>query len=322
MPLKETFRDETLMMNPPPSSGGSMILFALKLMEKIVSKPDGFHDPDEIHKPDRFHKLDEDQKQDGVLNPDVIQKQDGFHKQDEVLKPDQRYIEALAEVQFETEKRRLNAMEGSDDDPLTGLIETGSLVEQALNAVKNRLNVSRGTTHISIIDADGNMASLTTSNGEGSGILIPGTGVMMNNMLGEEDLNPAGLQKWQQNRRMTSMMSPGILVKQNGSEYVFGSGGSSRIRTALLQVILNLIDFRMSPHEAVHAPRIHAESDFLNIEPGFTTDIENYLLKRYPKSKRWESQSLYFGGTHIVSRKGGQFTGTGDPRRGGVYIQC
>lgn len=279
-PLNETFRDETLILNPSPSSGGSVILFALKLMEKIVERPNGIH------------------------------------------KPDQHYIRTMAEVQYETEKNRLTAMAGSDEDPLRGLFETGSMVKEALNAVKNRLNVSRGTTHISIIDADGNMASLTTSNGEGSGILIPGTGVMINNMLGEEDLNPAGLQYWQQNRRMTSMMSPGILMKQDGSEYVFGSGGSSRIRTALMQLILNLIDFRMSPYEAVHAPRIHAETDFLNIEPGFPTEIEEFLLSSYPKSKRWESQSLYFGGTHIVSRKGGQFVGTGDPRRGGVYIEC
>lgn len=282
-PLYETYRGETLIMNPPPSSGGSMILFALKLMEKIVSKP-------------------------------IVSQ-----------KPDQHYFLALTEVQYETEKCRLSAMtdsdKGSDHNPLEGLIQTGSLVENALNAVKNRLNVSRGTTHVSIIDGDGNMAALSTSNGEGSGIMVPGTGVMMNNMLGEEDLNPAGLQKWQQNQRMTSMMSPGFLLKQNGTEFVFGSGGSSRIRTALLQVILNLIDFQMSPHEAVHAPRIHAEADYLNIEPGFTTEIEKILLKRYPRSKRWETQSLYFGGTHIVSRKGGQITGTGDPRRGGVFIR-
>lgn len=291
-PLNDKYRGETLILNPPPSSGGSMILFALKLMEQIVSNLDGSHKKDGFQKPDGVHKLD------------------------------QYYIRALAEVQFETEKRRLNAITGFDDDPLTELIETGAMVENALNAVKNRLNVSRGTTHISIIDVDGNMASLTTSNGEGSGVLIPGTGVIMNNMLGEEDLNPAGLLEWQQNRRMTSMMAPGFLMKRDGSEYVFGSGGSSRIRTAILQLILKLVDFRMSPNEAVNAPRIHAETDFLNIEPGFSAELEDFLLKSYPKSKHWDFKSLYFGGTHIVSRIGNRFQGTGDPRRGGVYIEC
>ncbi len=279
-PLKESFRGETLLMNPVPSSGGSMIVFALKLMEQAVMKPDGVH------------------------------------------KPDQHYILTLAEAQFATEKARNSVMTGSDENSMSDMFDDESMVQKALKAVKNRLNVTRGTTHISIIDLDGNMASLSTSNGEGSGVLIPGTGVMMNNMLGEEDLNPAGLLEWQQNRRMTSMMAPGILMQQDGTQYVFGSGGSSRIRTALLQLILNLVDFRMKPEEAVHSPRIHAEHDFLNFEPGFSAEIEKMLLKHFPESKRWESKSLYFGGTHVVSRKGEIFEGMGDPRRGGVYIQC
>ena len=279
-PLGETYRGETLILNPAPSSGGSMILFALKLLEKIVEMPG------------------------------------------DIQKPDQPYIHALAEVLFATEKTRLEVLSNKVAKSMRGLFENKLMFEEALSTVKNGLNVSRGTTHISIIDAAGNMASLSTSNGEGSGVLIPGTGVMMNNMLGEEDLNPAGLHNWQQNRRMTSMMAPGFLIKQDGSEYVFGSGGSSRIRSALLQLILNLIDFGMSTERAVNLPRIHAEADYLNIEPGFSAEIEEFLLKNYPKSKRWESQSLYFGGTHIVSRSGERIEGNGDPRRGGVYIQC
>lgn len=279
-PLKESYRGETLILNPPPSSGGSMILFALKLMEQTARWPRDFP------------------------------------------RPDQRTLHALAEVLFTTEKTRLQTLSISEEEVMGSLFGNKPLFEKALQTVNNGLNVSRGTTHISIIDADGNLASLTTSNGEGSGFLIPGTGVMMNNMLGEEDLNPAGLQSWQQNRRMTSMMAPGILMKQDGSEVVFGSGGSSRIRSALVQLLLNLIDFQMNPEMAVNAPRIHTEADSLNIEPGFSAEHEDFLLKNYPNSKRWESKSLYFGGTHIVSRRGDRFEGTGDSRRGGVYVEC
>ena len=97
--------------------------------------------------------------------------------------------------------------------------------------------VSRGTTHISVVDEDGNVAAMTLSNGEGSGCLIPGTGIMTNNMLGEEDINPAGIDNWQPDRRLGSMMAP-TLVLGEGYQVALGSGGSNRIRSAIVQVLV------------------------------------------------------------------------------------
>jgi gamma-glutamyltranspeptidase/glutathione hydrolase len=124
----------------------------------------------------------------------------------------------------------------------------------------------RGTTHISVIDAAGNAASLTLSNGEGCGHVLPVTGIMLNNMLGEEDLNPEGFHRWGEDLRLSSMMAP-TLAEHAGRLIALGSGGSNRLRTAILQVLCNLIDLGLSPEASVAAPRIHLERGKISIEP-------------------------------------------------------
>ena len=179
----------------------------------------------------------------------------------------------------------------------------------------------RGTTHISIADMHGNLASMTLSNGEGSGYVIPGTGIMLNNMLGEEDLNPQGFQCWPCNRRMASMMAPTILLMNNGDIVVTGSGGSNRIRSAILQVISNLVDYQMPLENAVTQPRIHFEEGLLSLEPGFSEQIAHRLADEFPNQQHWDEKNLFFGGTHSVMRSiAGKFSGAGDERRGGVAI--
>jgi gamma-glutamyltranspeptidase/glutathione hydrolase len=178
---------------------------------------------------------------------------------------------------------------------------------------------SRGTTHISVADSQGNIASLTASNGEGCSYVMPGTGIMLNNMLGEEDLNPGGFHLWKEGSRLASMMSPAIAETADGTRFALGSGGSNRIRSAVTQVLVNLLDFGMSPSEAVSAPRFHLEGDMLSIEPGWPEDTRAALEAVAPQSHAWPEKNLFFGGVHTVSVKhGGVFDGAGDPRRGGV----
>ena len=178
---------------------------------------------------------------------------------------------------------------------------------------------SRGTTHISVADAEGNIASLTASNGEGCSYVLPGTGVMLNNMLGEEDLNPGGFNQWKPGVRLSSMMSPAVVEMADGTRLALGSGGSNRIRSAITQVLLNLLDFGMSPEEAVAAPRIHLEGEMLSLEPGLSDAALSALESAAPKTHHWPEKNLFFGGVHTVSVKpGGVFDGAGDPRRGGV----
>lgn len=181
---------------------------------------------------------------------------------------------------------------------------------------------TRGTTQISVIDGVGNLASMTVSNGEGSGYIIPGTGIILNNMLGEEDLNTQGFHRWPPNRRLSSMMAPTLVWTADGRALALGSGGSNRIRTALLQVLSNLADFRMSVRQAIHAPRIHLEHGLLSVEPGIAAETLHSLQSHYPRIQQWQSANLFFGGVHTACADSThrRFEGVGDPRRGGVAI--
>ena len=185
--------------------------------------------------------------------------------------------------------------------------------------VSGRARAPRGTTHISVIDAQGNAASLSLSNGEGCGSIVPGTGIMLNNMLGEEDLNPNGFHTWQEDQRMTSMMAPSVIRDaRDQRRIVLGSGGSNRIRTAILQVLMNLLALRMPIEEAVAHERIHCERGFLNIEKGDAQSLHE-LLKAWPEHKIWPEQNMFFGGVHCVMDTEQGVLGAGDARRGGVY---
>jgi gamma-glutamyltranspeptidase/glutathione hydrolase len=183
--------------------------------------------------------------------------------------------------------------------------------------LKGRPLAARGTTQISVLDAQGNAASLTLSNGEGCGEVLPGTGIMLNNMLGEEDLNPEGFHRWREDVRVSSMMAPTV-AEHAGRLIALGSGGSNRLRTAILQTLVNLVDFGMSPDAAVSAPRIHLERANIGIEPGFAADAIGQLTDHWPDHRLWDTLNLFFGGTHTVVYDGRHFAGAGDPRRGGV----
>jgi gamma-glutamyltranspeptidase/glutathione hydrolase len=173
---------------------------------------------------------------------------------------------------------------------------------------------SRGTTHVSVCDADGNAASMTTSNGEGSGYIVPGTGIMLNNMLGEDDLHPEGFHASSPGQRVASMMSPSILLSDGEVRLVLGSGGSKRIRTALLQTISWIVDFGLSVREAVEHPRLHWDGECVQAEPELPAELLATLHERVDVNE-WECQDVYFGGVHAVipGREG-----AGDPRRGGA----
>lgn len=179
-------------------------------------------------------------------------------------------------------------------------------------------NLLGSTTHISVMDAQGNAVGITTSHGSGAGLSVPGLGLPFNNMLGEKDLNPQGFFKMTPGQRFSSMMCPAMAVKRGGPHLVLGSGGSNRLRTAILQTLVKLIDFKMPLKEAVEGPRIHWEADLLNVEPGLSQKTVQALLAFHPQSVFWREKNLFFGGVHAVARLKNRWSGAGDPRRGGV----
>jgi gamma-glutamyltranspeptidase/glutathione hydrolase len=176
------------------------------------------------------------------------------------------------------------------------------------------------TTHISVLDANGMCASVTCSNGSGSGVLVPGTGVILNNMLGEEDLNPLGFHRIEPGRRVPSMMAPTVVLRDGEIELGLGSAGSNRIRSAILQTIVRVVEQGMSADEAVRAPRLHFEQGIVQAEPG----IDERALARLEASglpvARRPAINLFFGGVQAVARdpRSGALGGGGDPRRGGT----
>ena len=226
-------------------------------------------------------------------------------------------LEMLAGVMALTNQARLDTHldEGVHSDAMR-LLDPAFLARYR-QQIAERSRCNRGTTHISVMDSRGNVASMTLSNGEGCGHILGDTGIMLNNMLGEEDLNPGGFHRWSPDERMTSMMSPSIVFRETDTAIALGSGGSNRIRTAILQVLVYLIDFDMPLQAAVEYPRIHEESGLLNIEGGFDPDEIAALIARHTDHKIWQERNLFFGGTHGVMRVGDSFLGAGDPRRGG-----
>lgn len=274
-PLEIAYRNEQFITNPPPSSGGILIAFALKMIESV-----------------------------------------------DIAKYDSKsfeYIKLLADIMAVTNKARAESVDGFlHKEYISKDFLDSELLEKYRNEVNGTTNYMGNTTHISVIDEKGNCASMTTSNGEGSGFIIPGTGIMLNNMLGEEDLHPNGFHKWKENERISSMMSPSILLGKNGKKIVLGSGGSNRIRTAILQVILNYLDFDMNIVNAVDSSRIHFEKGRLNIESGFS-DAEILKLKDFFEDVSGHGKKdVFFGGVHaVVQDEDDTLHGTGDVRRNG-----
>ncbi len=175
------------------------------------------------------------------------------------------------------------------------------------------------TTHISVLDGDGRACSVTCTNGEGSGIWIPGTGIHVNNIMGEEDLNPLGFHAFPPGRRMPSMMAPTVVQGPTGVELVVGSAGSNRIRSAILQTIVGVIDRGLPARDAVEAPRLHFEDGVVFTEPG----IDDDLLRRSGRTVNpFRAPNVFFGGVQAVERDPatGALTGAGDPRRGGAVV--
>ncbi|HSD91666.1 MAG TPA: gamma-glutamyltransferase [Methyloceanibacter sp.] len=205
-----------------------------------------------------------------------------------------------------------------------GLAErlAGGVLAQELRQAQAHPQAYRGTTHISVIDTDGNAAAVSLSNGEGDGYIVGKFGFMLNNMLGEEDLAAGGLQAWREGVRMSSMMAPTIILQPDGTVTAMGTGGSNRIRTAILQVAINLLDRGMSLADAVEAPRLHVEKcGTVSFEPGLPEAAQAEFLALGEKAHPWPARNLFFGGVHAARRDGkGGVEGAGDPRRQGVAL--
>jgi gamma-glutamyltranspeptidase/glutathione hydrolase len=199
----------------------------------------------------------------------------------------------------------MRAQDAARDGLFASQLYRGGLVRRLVDAPSM-------TTHISVVDAEGNAASLSCSLGSGSGVVIPGTGVFLNNMLGELDL--AGTQR--PGTRLTSMMAPSICFEDGRTRLVVGSAGSARLRGAIMQVVANVLERGMSVQDAVDAPRVHVEGDVVHAEAG--ADVSGLTAGSVTQ---WKARNLFFGGTNAVEvLPDGTLAAAGDVRRGGAAV--
>lgn len=197
----------------------------------------------------------------------------------------------------------------------------------SLSGHRARLRLPRpdppgSTTHISVVDARGGAASVTLTAGEGCGHVVTGTGVHVNNFLGEEDLNPAGFHLHAPGDALPTMIAPTIATHPSGRVVALGSGGSNRIRSAVGLVLDGLATRGSSIEEAVAAPRIHAEDEGVWVElceRGEPEALRARLGAAFPKLHGFGERDFFFGGVHVAERRAdGELHGIGDARRDGA----
>ncbi len=195
-----------------------------------------------------------------------------------------------------------------------------SLAQGITTGSNERSSNYGSTTHFSIMDEHGNALAITTTNGQGAGFIIPGTDIMMNNMLGEGALFPEGFHSWAPNTRVSSLMSPTILCQESGEPWAaLGTGGAGRIPFSIMQVLRYLIDFNLSPEQAIAAPRVYWEKGVLNVEPQYEE-----MTSEPPGVEaiiRWDRPDMFFGGVHTIVKDGNNIRGIPDERREGVVLQ-
>jgi gamma-glutamyltranspeptidase/glutathione hydrolase len=280
-PVRMGYRDRVLLTNPPPSAGGILLAYSLALLDRRPGPPEL-----------------------GEIVESMAAAQ---------AERTPEFVEGLAEVGF-LERFLRERLDSS-----------GRLGSTASHAAADRRGGSDAagqlgaTTHISVLDGEGRACSVTATNGEGSGVVVPGTGIHVNNIMGEQDLNPLGFHRHPAGRRMPSMMAPSVVTRAGEVELVLGSAGSNRIRSALLQTIVGVVDHGLSAAGAVSAPRVHLEEGVVYAEPGI--DLRP-LAAAGREVVSFHALNLFFGGVQAVQRREGRLFGTGDPRRGGVAVRA
>ena len=207
-----------------------------------------------------------------------------------------------------------SAIDSADDDAALQLIDClGKGIEQR-DAILRR--ASSSTTQVCAVDVHGNACSITTSTGYGSGVVVPRTGSMLNNMLGELELLPHGPNVLQPGQRLPSNMTPMIATRED-DVVAIGAAGADRISSAIAQTWRGMKSGAITVSEAIGAPRCHLryseEGRILEYEPGFDPDGFS------GNTHGFDHAHMYFGGVQAVSRRSGSpLDGAGDPRRGGA----
>jgi gamma-glutamyltranspeptidase/glutathione hydrolase len=293
-PVRGSYRGYEIISMAPPSSGGTHVIEILNILEGYNMTRLGFQTPESLH--------------------------------------------VMAEAMKRAFADRAKFMADTDfvKVPIAGLISKGYAAELrkgiSLDTVGTKIPAgnplpfvgSGGTSHLSVIDRQGNIVALTQTINYffGSGVLVPGTGIMLNNEMDDFNPQPGTSNSVEPKKRPLSSMTPTIMLKDGKPFMSLGSPGATRIISALTQIIVNVVDFRMNVQDAIEAPRIHCMTGDIFMESRIPKATQDALAAKGHKLNLRGEMDLYFGGAQavMIDRTSGMLKGAGDPRRDGVAV--
>ena len=294
-PLIGSYKGFEIVSMPPSSSGGTHLIQMLNMLEEFPIKEMGFGSSETLH-----------------ILAEVMKR--AYADRSKYL-GDGDFYKVPSSLTSKDYARSLNENISSDIITPSSEVSPGDPYPFE----------SPDTTHFSVMDAYGNAVSntYTLNFSYGSGKMIPGTGMLINNEMDDFSSKPGTPNGYgllgseanaiEGNKRPLSSMTPTIIFKDDEPYMVFGSPGGSRIITTVLQVALNVMDHDMNIAQAVHSPRIHHQwlPEVLMIEKGFGSDTEKLLEQKgyrlYPSST--------MGSIQAIMKEGNYFYGSADPRR-------
>jgi gamma-glutamyltranspeptidase/glutathione hydrolase len=294
-PLVGQYKNFEIVSMPPSSSGGTHLIQMLNMLEEFPIKEMGFGSADSIH-----------------ILAEVMKR--AYADRSKYL-GDSDFYKVPSSLTSKDYAKALNKDISVEEITPSSEVEPGNPYPYE----------SPDTTHFSVMDQYGNAVSntYTLNFSYGSGMMIPGTGMLINNEMDDFSSKPGTPNGYgllgseanaiEPNKRPLSSMTPTIIFKDNEPYMVFGSPGGSRIITTVLQVAMNVMEHDMNIAQAVHSPRMHHQwlPEVLMIEQGFGVDTENLLKQKgyrlYPSST--------MGSVQAIMKKGNYFYGSADPRR-------
>ncbi len=298
--VRGSYRGYEVVTMPPPSSGGVHVLQMLNILENFPVSEMGAGSADSVHLLAEVARLAYADRSKYLGDPDYFEVPVKWLTS-------KAYGKQLA--------ASLDMRKARDSNDVSPGVEP--------------LFESDDTTHFSIMDKDGNVVSntYTLNFSYGSGIAVPGAGFLLNNEMDDFAAKPGVMNAFgmlgdeanaiEAGKRPLSSMTPVIVFADGEPWFATGSPGGSRIITAVLQVIVNVIDHGMNLAEAADAPRMHHQwfPDALFLEPGFSPDTIRLLQQRGHNVQQSQNSS---GSTQSVEYRDGIFRGASDTRRPGA----
>ncbi len=292
-PVWGTYRGYDIISSAPPSGGGTHLIELLNIMEGFDVKKMGHNSVEYIHVFAEALKMVYADKSLNAADPDFYD-----------LPTDQLTTKSYADtlrMRIDMEKPRYD-------------YEPKNMTQRESNS----------TSHVSIVDNEGNIIALTQSINHwfGCGIVVSGTGILLNDHLKDFDDDPGLPNSIEPYKRPTSSIAPTIVLKNGEPFLTLGTPGGSRIISALAQIIINVIDFDMSMDEAIEAPRVHCFKKLLCVEGRISDDKIQQLKSMGHPVKVYPDFDNYFGGAQgiLIDSKSGKLVGGADSRRDGVAI--